>query len=103
MIKSTDRYAIRNVLQRHQSILQGFACIQRETQPTTPFGDNVASLSGLHEVAKITSTQEQTKRPMTKEEMLGVQSKSMVSIVRMWEACSEAMDLLLAAKVKISD
>lgn len=83
--------------------MQGFASIQGETPPTTPFDGNVASILGTHEAASVTSTQEQTKRPMTKGDILGIQSKSMVSIARMWEACSKARDLLLATKVKISD
>lgn len=68
-LKSTDRHAVRNVLKRRQSILQGFASTQGETQSTTPFDDNVASLLSTNEVASITSTQKQTKRPMTKGEM----------------------------------
>lgn len=48
-------------------------------------------------------SQVQTKRPITKGEMLGAQSKSMISMARMWEANSKARDSLLASVVKVNE
>lgn len=63
----------------------------------------MASFPSTLEVASVTNTQEQTEMPITKGEMLGAQSKSMISMARMWEASSKAMNLLLATKVKLNE
>lgn len=40
---------------------------------------------------------------MMEGDMLGAQSKSMISMARMWEASSKARDSLLASRAKISE
>lgn len=87
-----------------QSLLQGFALtVRKKKPPHAQVDDYVFSLPTTLKVASATSTREQVERPMTKGEMLGAQSKSVVSVTRMWEASRECRDFLWVATVKIDE